>query len=166
MTDGGQDERQDLRSALAAYVRAVHESWAVTVEGAGAEVDELPLGGEPFSVAVAAAGDLHLLATRDELPPVAPHERPVHDGVGGLTWTVRFLDGTVVEGLAGGAAWDSTEGSPDVRDLLGVDRVLYHLTVALDGSLSGHHALHAGSGLARSHLAAVARTAEDDGGAR
>lgn len=137
-----------LRAALAEYVRAVHRSWHETVRAAGRDATSLPLGGAPFDVAVVAGRQLHVLATRDPLPAVALHEHPVEDALDGMAWRVRFLDATVVPELA-----DAAQGpGPDVRTILGVDTVLYHLTVEVDGALSGHQAVHAGSGLARSHL--------------
>ena len=140
----------ELRAALAEYVAAVHRSWRDTVVGAGAEPDGLPLGGRPFEVAVVAGQQLHVLATRDDLPAVADHEQPVEDQLEGLRWQVRFLDPTVVPALA-----DAAPDGPDVRALLGIDQVLYHLTVQVDGALTGHQAVHAGSGLAQAHLGAA-----------
>lgn len=139
----------DLRAALADYVHAVHRSWLDVVRGAGGDPADLPLGGQPFGVAVAAARELHVVATRETLPPVAPHEQVVDGHLDGLRWQVRFLDPSVVPALAEAAR----PGGPSVRDVLGLDTVLYHLTVSIDGSLTGHHAVHAGGGLARAHLA-------------
>lgn len=135
-----------LREALAAYVRALHRGWLDRVQDAGAEVGDLPLGAGSFTVAIVAAQRLHLLATRDELPPVADHEQVVTDELDGVSWQVRFLDPTVVPELA------DLDGDADAAALLGVGTTLYRLDVALDGSLSPHQAIHAGHGLASSHL--------------
>ncbi len=142
-------QARDLRDALAAYVAAVHRSWLDTVRDGGADPATLPLGTGPFVVVVAAARELHVLATRDPLPPVAPHEQPVDAHLDGLDWQVRFLDPTVVPELADAARPDG----PPVREVLALDTVLYHLAVSVDGSLTGHQAVHAGGGLARTHLA-------------
>lgn len=146
---GREDPREgprQLRAALADYIRALHRGWLERVQDAGAEVGDLPLGADPFTVAVVAARGLHLLATRDELPPVADHEQVVTDELDGLSWEVRFLDPTVVPELA------DLDDDADVAMLLGVSTTLYRLDVALDGALSPHQATHAGHGLASSHL--------------
>lgn len=129
---------------------AVHRSWADTVAQGGADPATLPLGAGPFAVVVAAARELHVLATRDPLPPVAAHEQVVEGQLDGLRWQVRFLDTTVVPALAEAARSDG----PPVREVLGLDSVLYHLTVSVDGALTGHQAVHAGAGLGHAHLAA------------
>lgn len=150
---GGPEQARDLRSALAAYVEAVHRSWLDTVRAVGADPATLPLGTGPFVVVVAAARELHVLATRDPLPPVAPHEQIVDAHLEGLDWQVRFLDPTVVPALTEAARPDG----PAAREVLALDTVLYHLTVSIDGSLTGHQAVHAGSGLARAHANARGR---------
>ena len=38
-----------------------------------------------------------------------------------------------------------------MREVLGLSRVLYHLTVDVGGGLSGHHASHSGVALANQH---------------
>ena len=51
---------------------------------------------------------------------------------------------------------ESTAPQPErVRDILGVRTVVYHLSVPPVGGLTGHHAMHAGTGLAHAHAAAV-----------
>lgn len=137
-----------LREALAAYVRTLHRGWVDRVHEAGADVGDLPLGAGPFTVAVVAAPRLHLLATRDELPPVAEHEQVIDDEVDGVVWQVRFLDPTVVPELA------DLDEHGDAAGVVGVSTTLYHLEVSLDGALSPHQATHAGHGLAASHLRA------------
>ena len=116
-----------------------------------AEPRDLPLGDGPFTVVVAAARELHVLATRDALPPVGAREVVVDGALPGLTWSVRFLDPSVLPELAEATRPDG----PDVRDVLGIDHVLYHLTVAVDGALTGHQAVHAGAGLAHADLRRV-----------
>lgn len=137
---------RQLREALAAYVWALHRGWLDRVQGAGSEAGDLPLGAAPFTVAIVAARRLHLLATRDELPPIADHEQVLTDELDGVSWQVRFLDPTVVPELA------DLDDDVDVAALLGVAATLYRLDVAFDGALSPHQATHAGHGLASSHL--------------
>lgn len=137
-----------LRSALADYVHALHQSWWEAVRGAGADPATLPLGTGAFTVAVVAARELHLVATRQPLPARAAHEQPIEGRLGELAWEVRFLDATVVPELAGPAPDDGD----DITDVLGVDTTLYHLRVSVDGALSPHQAMHAGTGLAHAHL--------------
>jgi hypothetical protein len=136
-----------LRGALDRYVTALHVSY---LAAAGDHASELPLAAGPFTVAVVAADRLHLLATRDALPPQRPHERPTEGEAPPLRWQVRFLDASVVPALARG---DSAR--LDVPDELGVTTVLYHLLVEVDATLDDHHAMHAGTGLAHAHLAAA-----------
>ena len=45
--------------------------------------------------------------------------------------------------------------SDEVRRVLGIRTVVYHLAVPPGGSLTSHHALHAGTGLAHAHAAAA-----------
>jgi hypothetical protein len=148
---GGATGPADLRVALADYVHALHQSWWEAIRTAGADPAALPLGTGPFTVAVVAAQELHLLATRDPLPPRAAHEQPIEGRLGELVWEVRFLDATVVPSLAGPAPGDGAE----VTGLLGIDTTLYHLRVTVDGALSAHQAMHAGTGLAHAHLPAA-----------
>ena len=126
----------------------MHRSWLDTVHGQAAEPRDLPLGDGPFTVVVAAARELHVLATRDALPPMAAQEVTVDGALPGLAWQVRFLDPSVLPELAAAARADG----PDVRAVLAIDHVLYHLTVAVDGALTSHQAVHAGAGLAHADL--------------
>lgn len=148
-TESAADPREGprrLREALAAYVHALHRGWLERVRAAGADLDGLPLTGEPFTVAVVAARRLHLVATRDALPGLAGHEAPVEDALDGMTWRVRFLDPTVVPALADPSA------AADPVAALGITTTLYRLEVGDDGALSPHQATHAGHGLAAAHL--------------
>jgi hypothetical protein len=147
---GPRARAEGLRRSLVEYVRAVHDAYVAAAHGYDADPGALPLAGPPFTVAVVAADQLHLLATRDELPAPRPHEQPVTDETPPLRWQVRFLDVSVLPELA------STEAvaSADVLRILGVSTSLYHLVVDLTGSLDGHQAMHAGSGLAHAHVTA------------
>ena len=65
----------------------------------------------------------------------------------GTAWVVRFYDPSVLPDL-GMLADDPPE---EVRRVLGISGTLYHLTVAVGGGLSGHHAQHTGVALANQH---------------
>jgi hypothetical protein len=147
---GPRARAEGLRRSLVEYVRAVHEAYVAAARGYDADPGTLPLAGAPFTVAVVAADQLHLLATRDELPARRPHEQPVTDEAQPLRWEVRFLDVSVLPELASAEAVTSA----DVLRILGVSASLYHLVVDLAGSLDGHQAMHAGTGLAHAHVAA------------
>lgn len=138
----------DLRAALVDYARALHEAYLAATPGDGADT---PLAHAPFTVAIVAAGQLHLLATRDPLPDVRPHERLVEARSGPLTWHVRFVDASVLPALG---VSPPADGSVDVVEELGVTQVLYHLIVGVNATLTEHHAMHAGTGLAHAHAAA------------
>lgn len=137
-----------LRDALAEYVHALHESYVATAVDRGADVTDLPLAGAPFTVAIAAADQLHLVATRGELPRVRPHEEPIAGHLDPLHWTVRFLDSSVIDELGRTSGLDT----PTVKKLLGIQSTLYHLMVQVDAALTPHQAVHAGAGLASAHL--------------
>jgi hypothetical protein len=145
---GPRARAEGLRRSLVEYVHAVHGAYVAAARGYDEDPETLPLAGPSFTVAVVAADQLHLLATRDELPALRPHEQPVTDEVPPLRWQVRFLDVSVLPelGSTGAAA------SGDVLQILGVSTSLYHLLVDLAGSLDGHQAMHAGTGLAHAHL--------------
>lgn len=146
---------EQMRSAMADYVRAVHQAY---LDAAGAlppgDRARLPLfSAEPFTVAVVGTRYLHVLGTTDALPaPVGPEIR-IEDQLEDLRWTVRFYDPVVSPGL--GLIDEEAAPAPDiVRETLGIRSVLYHLSVPPGGGLTAHHAQHAGTGLAHSHSAA------------
>lgn len=152
-TPGGQrPDPAALREGLAAYVAALHEGYLDTVRRQAPEQEAtLPLADGEFAVAFVAAGGLHLLATREPLPARAAHEQPLWGELGPLRWEVRFLDASVVPGLAGLSAEPDRE---QLLAVLGIRGALYHLMLGGGSALSGHHARHAGTGLAGAHLAA------------
>jgi hypothetical protein len=144
-----------MRASLADYVHALHRAYLTQAEQLPpAERAALPLsGGAPVTVAVAAARDLHLVATTDPLPPPRGPEVELREEYAGVSWSVRFFDATILPELgilpAGG---DDLAG---VRRVLGVADVIYHLSVSPGGGLGGHHAQHAGVALANQHAAAA-----------
>ncbi len=143
-----------LRDAMAAFVSALHGSYLdqarlLPVGERGA----LPLL-RPGGLTVLAVGvrHLHVLATTAPLPAPQGPEVEVADSVPGLAWTLRFFDPVVVPAL--GLVDESDGPAPaEVRRVLGVPDVVYHLSVSPGGGLTPHHAQHAGTGLANQHAA-------------
>lgn len=145
-----------MRTAMADYVRAVHQSYLdASSTLPPADRARLPLvsAGEVTVLAVGAR-NLHVLATTEHLPAPRGQEVELDDSIDDLRWRLRFFDPVVVPALG---LIDETEAAqPDrVRDVLGVRTVVYHLSVPPGGGLTGHHAMHAGTGLAHTHAAAV-----------
>jgi hypothetical protein len=145
-----------MRAALRGYVAGLHHAYLGVAEllppGERAALPLLRSG--QVTVIVAAARHLHLVATTDPLPPPRGQEVAEPDSDGDLAWTVRFYDPVVLPALA--LAEPDGEPAPgDVRRLLGVTGVIYHLSVAPGAGLAPHHAQHAGTGLANQHAAAV-----------
>ena len=103
---------------------------------------------------VAVTGGLVQGARSDTNPDVIafrgiPYAAPP---VGDLRWKLRFYDPVVLPALG---MVDERNGAAGhlVRRGLGVTTHLYHLIVAPGAELTGHHAGHAGAGLANSHVA-------------
>lgn len=137
----GPRDAADLREAVGSYVAAVHDAYLE----AGGGTDGTGLAAGPFTVVAAAARSLHVLATREELEvPEGGAADPAETGP--LTWRLTFLDPSVAPALG------EVPGGPDeaagVQDVLGVDEVLYHLVVGQGSTLTGHHAMHTGTGIA------------------
>lgn len=137
-----------MRQMLRDYVVALHSTYlGHTRHQPPGERAALPLRpGMDLTVAVAAARGLHLVAVVGALPRVTD-EADTLDEVGGLQWTVRFYDPSVVPEL-GLLAEDAPS---DVRRVLGIESPLYHLRVSAGGGLSDHHAQHSGVALANDH---------------
>ncbi len=145
---------------MADYVRGVHQAYLSTAELQPPAVrGRLPLLGEAFTVVAAGVRNLHVVATREPLSaPVGP-EVELEEELPGMRWTLRFFDPVVLPALglideSAGAAGDR------VRRALGLTTYLYHLIVRPGSELTGHHAGHAGAGLANAH-AAEARDFEE-----
>jgi hypothetical protein len=118
------------------------------------EQGQLPLlRADRLTVLAVGVRHLHVLATTAPLPAPAGPEVEVDGSLPGLAWTLRFFDPVVVPGLG---LVDESEGPQpaEVRRVLGVPDVVYHLSVSPGGGLTPHHAQHAGTGLANSHAAA------------
>ncbi len=145
-----------MRAALRDYVAALHHAYLGTAAplppGERAALPLLRAG--QFTVVIAAARYLHLLATTDPLPLPRGQEVQEHDTEDGLAWTVRFYDPVVLPSLAD-LEQVGVPAPADVRRVIGITDVIYHLSVAPGGGLSPHHAQHAGTGLANQHASAA-----------
>ncbi len=145
-----------MRAALRDYVAALHHAYlgaaAPLPPGERAALPLLRAG--QFTVVIAATRYLHLLATTDPLPLPRGQEVQEHDTDGDLSWTVRFYDPVVLPPLAQ-LEQAGIPAPADVRRVIGITDVIYHLSVAPGGGLSPHHAQHAGTGLANQHASAA-----------
>ncbi|WP_157367810.1 hypothetical protein [Alloactinosynnema sp. L-07] len=143
-----------MRDTVREYVWAVHTTYLDHVRYLPpAERGALPLVAADITVIAAAAHRLHLVATTDALPAPRGPEVAVVDEYDGTRWTLRFYDPSVLPELG-----ILTEDAPDdIRRVLGVSDTVYHLTVAVGGGLTAHHAQHSGVALANMH----AKTARD-----
>lgn len=145
-----------MRQAMADYVRALHQAYADAVETLPpAERARLPLlAAGQITVAAVGVRNLHVIGTVESLPSLRGQEVEIDDSLDDLAWALRFFDPVVTPALG---MIDETAG-PDyeeVRRVLGIRTVVYHLAVPPGGTLTAHHALHAGTGLAHSHAAAA-----------
>jgi hypothetical protein len=147
---------EEMRQAMADYVRALHQAYLDAVETLPpADRARLPLvAAGQVTVAAAGVRMLHVVGTTESLPAPRGPEVEVRDSIDDLQWSLRFFDPVVAPALG---LIDESAG-PDheeVRRALGIRTVVYHLAVPPGGSLTAHHALHAGTGLAHSHAAAA-----------
>lgn len=142
-----------MRDLVRDYVAAVHTTYLDHVAHlAPGTRGALPLiAAGDVTVVVAAAQRLHLLATTAPLPAPQGPEVELRDEHRGISWTVRFFDPSVLPAL--GLLPEDTPA--DVRRVLGIGDTVYHLTVAVGGGLTGHHAQHTGVALANQHAKAV-----------
>lgn len=149
------DERtgpQAMREVVRNYVWAVQTTYLGHVRHLPpGERAALPLvAAARVTVVAAAARRLHLVATADPMPAPLGPEVAVTDEYEGTAWTVRFLDPLVLPAL-GMLGEDTVD---EVRRVLGVADVLYHLTVDIGGGLAPHDAQHSGVALANLHAKA------------
>ena len=145
-----------MRIAMAEYVRALHRAYVDAVATLPpAERARLPLlAAGRLTVAAVGVRNLHVIGTVEALPSPRGPEVEIEDSLDDIAWSLRFFDPVVLPALG---LIDESE-SPDydeVRRALGIRTVTYHLAVPPGGSLTSHHALHAGTGLAHSHAAAA-----------
>jgi hypothetical protein len=145
---------EDMRAAMADFVASAHEAYLAQARlltpGDRARLPLVAAGS--FTVVAAGAGNLHVLATTEALPAPTGPEVELTGRADDLAWRLRFYDPVVLPGL--GLIDESAAAAPEeVRRTLGVHTVLYHLVVQPGAELTGHHALHMGTGLANSHAA-------------
>lgn len=145
---------EEMRRAMADYVRTVHQAYLSQAQVQPPAVrGRMPLvaAGE-FTVVAAGVQNLHVFATSETLPPPRGPEVANAEELDGLAWSLRFYDPVVLPALG---LIDESDGpaGDQVRSALGVTTYLYHLVVQPGGQLTGHHAGHAGSGLANAHVA-------------
>ncbi|MDP9241297.1 MAG: hypothetical protein M3O55_11785 [Actinomycetota bacterium] len=148
---------EDMRAAMADFVAAAHEAYLSQARLLPpAERARLPLvAAGSFTVVAAGARNLHVLGTVEALPAPRGQEVALPGEAEDIVWDLRFYDPVVLPDL--GLIDESAAAQPEeVRRVLGVRTVLYHLVVQPGASLTAHHAVHMGTGLANSH-AAVAR---------
>lgn len=144
---------EDMRQAMADYVRTVHQAYMSAAAGHPPAVrGRMALLEGDFTVLAVGVQNLHVLATRESIPAPKGQEVELVDELGDLKWKLRFYDPVVLPPLG---MIDERNGpaGDDVRRALGVTTHLYHLIVQPGAQLTGHHAGHAGAGLANSHVA-------------
>jgi hypothetical protein len=143
-----------MRQAMADYVRTVHEAYLAQAWLQPPAVrGRMPLVAVGhFTVVAAGVQNLHVIATREDLGAPQGPEVALDDELEGCAWTVRFYDPVVLPALG---MIDESQGSAgdQVRRALGISTYLYHLIVRPGSQLTGHHAGHAGAGLANAHAA-------------
>jgi hypothetical protein len=145
-----------MRAAVAKYVAALHGAYLRQARLLPpAVIGRLPLvSAGRFWVAAVGARHLHLVATPEPLGAAHPKEVGVDGELAPLSWILRFYDPVVIPAL-GLIAEAEQPAFDEVRALLGVRIVLYHLTLQPPAELGEHHAAHSGTGLAHSHAAAA-----------
>jgi hypothetical protein len=146
-----------MRDAVAEYVAEVHRAYVRQARLLSpAAQGRLPLMGVGrFHVAAVGVRNLHIVATAEALGAGSRGEVVAREQVAPpLAWTLRFYDPVVLPAL--GLLDESTEPAfEEVRRILGVGTLLYHLTLRPPAGLEEHHAGHAGAGLANAHAAAA-----------
>lgn len=144
---------ETMRQAMLDYVHTVHQAYLSQADlQAPAIRGRMSLLGKPFTVVAVGVQNLHVIATREPLPTPRGQEIELGDNLADMTWMVRFYDPVVLPALG---MIDETAGPAGelVRRALGLTTHLYHLIVQPGSQLTGHHAGHAGAGLANSHIA-------------
>jgi len=143
-----------MRRAMADYVRTAHQAYLAQANLQSPAVrGRMPLtAAGRFTVVAAGVQNLHVIATREEMAAPQGQEVALEDETGSLRWTLRFFDPVVLPAL--GLIDEASGGAGDmVRRALGISTYLYHLIVRPGSQLTGHHAGHAGAGLANAHAA-------------
>lgn len=144
---------EDMRRAMADYVRTVHQAYlSQALLHPPAVQGRMPLLAGPFTVVAAGVRNLHVIATREPFAAPRGAEVALDEQLAPLSWTLRFFDPVVLPPL-GLIDESAAPGGDEVRRTLGIATYLYHLIVQPGAQLTGHHAGHAGSGLANAHVA-------------
>lgn len=144
---------EGMRAAMADYVRTVHQAYLSSSAGQPPAVQgRMALLARPFTVVAAGVRNLHVIATSETLAAPTGQHVAVEQELGSLRWTLRFYDPVVLPQLG---MIDETAGpaGQQVRRVIGLSTHLYHLIVQPGSQLTGHHAGHAGAGLAMDHIA-------------
>lgn len=146
---------EDMRTAMANYIDAVHASYrSAAAHQPPAIRGRLPLLSSPFTVVAAGAQNLHVIATTETLASPHGQETLIEAANDEMAWTVRFYDPVVLPPL--GTLDERSAAQPEaVRKITGISTHLYHLIVQPGSELTSHHASHAGTSLANAHLAAA-----------
>lgn len=147
---------QMMRTAVSRYVEEIHRCYLAQAETFPPAVrGRMPLlAAGRCQVAAVGARNLHILATTEALGPVREPEVEVPGELPGLAWTLRFYDPVVTPAL-GLVEESAGPAFGEIRRVLGVTTVLYHLVAQPGSGLTGHHASHVGTGLANGHSAAA-----------
>lgn len=142
-----------MRQAMRQFVAGLHQAYLdIADQQTPGDRARMPLlDGGHVTVLAVGARNLHVLATTQALPAPKGQEVALDDAIDDLRWTLRFYDPVIVPLL--GMIDESAAPKPaEVRRVLGIESVAYHITVEPGGGLSGHHAGHAGTGLAYNHV--------------
>lgn len=141
-----------MRTAMADYVKTVHQAYLSTAAGQPPGVrGRMVLLQQPFTVVAAGVRNLHVIATTETLAPPTGQEVAVEQELDAMRWTMRFYDPVVLPSLG---LIEESDGpaSAMVRRAIGISTYTYHLIVQPGSELTGHHAGHAGAGLAMDHV--------------
>lgn len=145
-----------MRAAVAGYVQEIHRAYvdqaATFTPGVRGRMPLLTAG--RLTVVAAAARNLHLLATAEQLGAPRGQEVAVPGEYAGLAWELRFYDPVVLPDL-GLLQEREAPAFEEVKRALGVSTVVYHVVAQPGAGLSGHQATHVGAGLAGGHSAAA-----------
>lgn len=154
-TDWAAAGPEAMRNRLRDHVYALHRAYLTHLQHFPPAVrGAMPLASQQgLTVIVAAARELHLIATPETLPPPRGQEVEEIDEVEGVSWRVRFYDASILPEL--GVLGGTHDDAGAVRRILGVADVVYHISVSLGGGLTAHHAQHAGVALANQHASSV-----------
>lgn len=156
MTERQPPGPEAMREAVAGYVQEIHRAYVDQAATFSPGVrGRMPLmAASRITVAAAAARNLHLLATTEQLGPLRGQEVATESEYAGVSWQLRFFDPVVLPDL-GLLEERDAPAFEEVKRALGVGTVLYHVVAQPGAGLSAHQATHVGTGLANGHSAAA-----------